>query len=340
MDVVYFGYRTALYISKILRLSNSYTTEDNGAYINYIPNVNNQITAEPLIISNKYVEDYDDDIDVIITNKNSRYATKKVKFHVCTSKIPRNQYIKISKDAAIPCPELLFLQLADVFSFETLVMLGNEFCGCYVSTKDEAFDMDAPVKGFASAYQPITSTDKILRLITLLRRNGHHNYFKGINKATEALKCITNNSFSPRESMIYAMLSGPRKYGMFGIKDIKMNNKIKLSYDAAQIAGQSTIYVDLCIPKYKIAIEYDSRMFHEQVAQGQRDKRRADALTFSGWKVFSLVSEQLNNIEAFDTLCRKIMSLSGKNRRITMKNFDIKFHDMYYALKEMDLSKI
>ena len=80
------------------------------------------------------------------------------------------------------------------------------------------------------------------------------------------------------ESRLYLKLCGPRTKGFYQCSNLKMNRAVKISAKAQRIAGQQYIIPDISNASNKVAIEYDSSQFHEETEQGQRDKRRRDAL--------------------------------------------------------------
>ena len=86
------------------------------------------------------------------------------------------------------------------------------------------------------------------------------------------------------------MLGGPRIIGAFQINNLEMNVSVKLSKSASEICGQRQVIPDLSVPAKKIAIEYDSDAFHDNVNQNRRDKKRIVALRHDGWQVFNLAT--------------------------------------------------
>ncbi len=84
------------------------------------------------------------------------------------------------------------------------------------------------------------------------------------------------------ESRLYVKLAGQKSKGLYECKDLRMNKEISLSTDASKISGQHIIKPDISHIRKKVAIEYDSSQFHETTEQGQKDKRRRDALVKDG----------------------------------------------------------
>ena len=84
------------------------------------------------------------------------------------------------------------------------------------------------------------------------------------------------------ESRLFIKLCGGRKYGLYECKNLKFNERVPLSSNARKIAGQDFVIPDLSSQKHKVAIEYNSAQFHEEIIQGQKDQRRRDALVHDG----------------------------------------------------------
>ena len=99
------------------------------------------------------------------------------------------------------------------------------------------------------------------------------------------------------------------------------------------IAGQDYIIPDISCKKKKVAIEYDSAQFHENTERGQRDKRRRDALVKDGWKVFTIVPQQINNAETFDIIAKQILKSLNQGYRIRIKDFEAKRNSAFTFLR-------
>lgn len=148
-----------------------------------------------------------------------------------------------------------------------------EFCGTYALNK-------SGLNSFISNIPPLTTPARIRKYLATL--NNLNKNIRGINKAINAAECLEANSASPKETSLYIMLCAPRKFGGFGLTGFKLNMPIKLSSSARDILGYQTIRPDLCNPKYKIALEYDSNAFHDNEGQNTKDKLRLDALHNDG----------------------------------------------------------
>lgn len=156
--------------------------------------------------------------------------------------------------------------------YAKLALIALEMCGTYsINTNSNKFVGDL---------KPITSPNKIIKFIDNYEKLNPR--FKGIRKLKDILKFIKGGSASPIESRLFIKLCGSRKEGFYDCRGLTMNEPIRLSYEAAKIAGQAIVIPDILSKKLKVAIEYNSSQFHESNEQGQKDRRRRDALVYDG----------------------------------------------------------
>ena len=148
-----------------------------------------------------------------------------------------------------------------------------EMCGTYSIFKSNT-------SNFTSNIIPLTTPERINNFLNSLKNYVKHT--NGLLKAINAAKYLESNAASPQESKLYLMLCAPRKYGGYGIKNLKLNYKITLSQKATDILGYKTIRPDLSNPSKKIAIEYDSTAYHENANQNKHDKLRLNAFQNDG----------------------------------------------------------
>lgn len=210
-------------------------------------------------------------IEVLVPNKNRIYKSENYKFHILSEKILDRQIVHINNVICVSA-ELLIIQLANSLSFESLCNIIMEMCGTYT--------YDYETAKFVNVEFPISSLQSFKQATKFF--NATTNTIHGLCKTEYALKYCADNSASPMETKLYIMLCGPRKFGFYGCKNMAMNVDVELGAKAQSIAGQKIVRPDIvCVPK-KVAIEYDSAQYHESTIQGQRDKRRRDALVNDG----------------------------------------------------------
>lgn len=312
----------------IHRQNRNLTYPDDFISTNEVPKPGNKIYAIDLRdFKRKYNDTVNNILEVLVT-KNQVHKLTGFKFHQINGRLPNNSFAILENNVYIASPELVFCQLASSLPIEKLILIGMEMCGTY--SIDLTYE-----KGFNSNRIPITSPEKITKYIAQLRKRQQK--WKGIKKANCAAACLRSNSASPQESNLYTMLCAPTYLGGFGIKNAVMNQSITLSKSSSKLCGQKIIIPDISIPKYKIAIEYDSDSFHDNVNQNRKDKARIDALNYDKWKVFNFVPNQMHNHEAFYQLATSIIKATGKQARIRVKNFDHlqqNLHDRLFQMKK------
>lgn len=190
-------------------------------------------------------------------------------------------------------------------------MLLLEFCGTY--------GFDYSTNSYVNNIKPITSIQKIEKYIS--KKKIEFPYLKFTNILSNELNFVQDNCASPMEARLFYKLCGPRSRGLYGCKNLQMNIDIQLSPQGKKLAGQNIVRPDIVCKKTKLAIEYDSSEFHENFEQGQKDKRRREALALDGWQVITFVPVQLYDVSQFDAIAKRILKLIGQGTRIRVKNF-------------------
>lgn len=274
-------------------------------------------------------------LDVMVSSKCKQEKWNFVKFHYFEDKLNSKYLYKIKIDDTdmqktifdqiyFSCPELCFLQLSTQLPQERLILFGLELCGTYAIEPNSE-------KGFVDNLEPVTSIDKIDKYIKSLKglRFGNAKF------AQSTLKWIADKSASPAESKLFLMLCGPRKLGFFQVSKLNLNSRILLTEEAQKICNYKSIKPDLSLATNKLAIEYDSKAFHENVEQNQVDKSRLMALSHDGWKVITIVPQTLRNYTTFETIVKDILKHLNQDTRIRSKNFNDKSHAAFIALKNL-----
>lgn len=204
---------------------------------------------------------------------NANRHIKNLHFHYLSGGYPSNSFLKLNKEIYVASPELTFLQMSNRLEFLELVMLGLEYCGTYSINPLAA-------EGFIYNISPLTTKAKLANFIKRFAKRNHN--FRGIRKVYDALDLIIDNVASPQEAKFIIKLCGPRHVGAYAVKGVLSNHEIRLSNGASKILGRNKIRPDLCCPKTKIALEYQSKMFHDNSEQFEKDNVRSVALTYDG----------------------------------------------------------
>lgn len=305
MNQLILSHQTALYAFRQFRFYNS--------WFQVINNIEKRLC--------KASEDVNK-IDTMVSDVNKAWKNKRIEFHIRPKSIPKKSILTLSNNIKCVCPELLLIQMASKLSIENLSLMLMEFAGTYTITPEtqQATNVNSKLISF-------NQSTNYLNKYCNLNKNGH-----GLHKIAKAITFCAENSASPMESRLYIKLCGPRSLGFYGCKNLKMNAPINVSNKSALIAGQKTIVPDISCIKKKVAIEYDSSQFHENVIRDQKDKRRRDALVNEGWKVHTIIPQQLKNPYTFDVIARNILKDLGQDYRIRCKNFETVRNDAFLRL--------
>lgn len=237
--------------------------------------------------------------------------------HVCSRKLPRGSFYSIKKGYSVSCPELCFLQMAQILPPVKLIELGFELCGNYAI---DSTDM----RGFA-AREPLT---KMTALERYCRKVGA---FKGVKAARQALPHIIDNAASPMETKLVMLLCLPASYGGFALPQPKMNYPISAS-DISAYKGKRQYFCDLFWPESKLAVEYDSDMFHVGSDRIAYDAERRRNLIAKGITVISVTKDQVFNANKTEALARMLASKMGHRIRTSLKDAMMRRYDLRKAL--------
>lgn len=310
MDDLYISHFSALEIYRKLRASYKLRLIQQS---NSHPGKYNNCTYKKILMFANFWEEINYwPKDFIVSDKNFMHRSNYYCTHYSGMKYPYNSFVQIHDHVFVASPELMFFQLAPKLSREKLALIIMELCGSYALFSDQD-------KKLISNLSSLTSLEKINAFI-----KNTNKHVSGINKLSDALKMSANGSASPQESILYIILCSPHKFGGYNIQDISLNQKVKLSTKASEIACQKYIYPDLSVKRVKIAIEYDSDEYHDNSLQNRKDKLRQDALQLDGWKIYSFVTGQLRNKKSLDNMAKMILDSIGQTSRIRMKDFYVR----------------
>ena len=238
---------------------------------------------------------------VMTVNKNNPWRDRKdIVVHSRTAPLPYRSLIPVNKELTIASPELAFIQLAAMDSYDEidLARIAYELCGTYV--------LDVSWDGFTNTEAPITNKGKMLRMIERESRT------RGAAKAKRALECIYEKSNSPMKSDLALLFAAPRRIGGFDLGPIAMNYKVKTK-DGAK-------YVDLFFLERNVGLEYKGKDSHS-IEKTQRDDRRQNRLVAEGVTIINVWYDDLVNDQLFDKLARDVFAALNARLRCRSKRF-------------------
>ncbi len=227
--------------------------------------------------------------------------------HMCTSMLPRNSLYLFEDCCLIATPELAFVQMATLLPFVKLIELGYELCGTYWRDRIDGL----------CRYQtePITS---VKQLGAFAERNPS---LPGSRKVQRAMRYITDNSASPRETKLATVLALPTRRGGYGLAGFRMNYEITATRAARAIANRGSFRCDICWPDEHIDLEYQSREMHSGEISRISDSRRANALSSMSWQVTGITNDELDSLTATDVIVRSLKRLLKRSNRTQVESY-------------------
>lgn len=220
-------------------------------------------------------------LDTCVLCETDKRAGARQRAHKCRF-ASAGDYLSLGNNIYIASPQLTFLQCAEVLTVQELTLLGLELCGSFVFEED----------GF-SRHKPLSSKQLLMQYVK------QHSGERGTGKALEALRFIADGSASPRESQLVALLCMPQKWGGYGFPIPALNSRIDLTSQQRRVIGKSCLYCDVLWERPKLAIEYDSDLFHAGATKINDDSLRRNILRATGITVIDVTNIQLKKAEAF-----------------------------------------
>lgn len=256
---------------------------------------------------------------IIVGKQSVKHNIKNFQVH-SMSALNSKHFISITDNFSVCIPELVFLQMSTQMTPEKLMLTGLDMCAKF-----------SVMDGQLESCNPLTNPDKIMKFCKDVSKKKIK--INGVQNATHYASKITGSSASPAETESFMKLCAPRQIGGYGVKNMRLNFTIKLSNVAASINGNQYITPDICNPKTKTAVEYQSEMFHDNTHQNRRDNLRYDALTYDGWKVFNIVDVQLKNLQSFDSVARMILKANKQDPNIRCRDFILYRYKLWQLFK-------
>ena len=165
--------------------------------------------------------------------------------HTSIRDLPPRSILWLDEHASIVSPELLFLQMADVFSFPALVMLGYELCGHFARSPSEP--RDGVISDDMAAATDTASIKSYLSKVGAKR---------GVIVARRALQYVHDHALSSPEAILALMYSLPPEEGGYGMGPVTLNMRVDVD-DCDNWTGAKTRLPDLMFSFAPVGINYD-----------------------------------------------------------------------------------
>lgn len=243
-------------------------------------------------------------LHVLVSSNGFRRRKKGVSYRVA-SLPPRDSFLPIDDDIYICSPGFMMARSALALDFPTLIALGYEITGAYRLRP-------ASDQGFTAAPALMTPS----RLDAFLSQSE----FAGARKARHALRFVSPNSASPRETMLAILLSLPKAKGGYGLPLPQLNYEIEVSKADWRVAFGRRFFCDLFWPDSNLALEYDSDSFHAGAEKIAHDARRRNALSSMGITVITATRAQTATRFGLDQIAAQIARGLGVRLRMERVN--------------------
>lgn len=189
----------------------------------------------------------EDPVDVIVPDAASRTQASFFSCCVHPSSLPADSYLTLGNGLCIPCPELLFLQMAAIMTPEAHALLGYELCGTYSRSATE------PRTGEVTyGIAPATSVEKIARYLDGCGRRA------GVTQARQNLELVCDNAWSPMEAIVALMACLPATKGGYGLGEVALNVRHDASPELASLGCRESRVPDIEVVGTHVGFNYDS----------------------------------------------------------------------------------
>ncbi|MDR1815429.1 MAG: hypothetical protein LBR00_01945 [Clostridiales Family XIII bacterium] len=209
----------------------------------------------------------------------------------------------------VSSPELLFVEMAHSLGFHRALLLGLMLC--------------AHPPG--EAHRSLTTAEATRDFLQKIP--GHH----GLAQAKRVAYYLKDGAASAHEAILYMALTLPQRYGGYGLGGADFNHEIAVSAEYRRASGRKSFFSDLYWEKEKLAVEYDSRTFHENDEALARDAKKQMALKAMGYHAESVNTAQLYDVNALRVCAEVFAKTLGRRLRITNPRFDAR-HDALLSL--------
>lgn len=233
---------------------------------------------------------------LVVPSAGARGQSELYACHVWRPPLPDGAFLALGSDAFTSSPEFCFAQMAHRLSTPRLALLGFELCGSY------ALAGEPP--GFR-AHSPLTNVARLAAFVASLGS------FKGVKHARLALSFMMDGAASPMESVLATLLCAPHSLGGYGLPLPRLNARLRLPNSVRPMTGSSYFSCDLLWPEARVAVEYDSTMFHTGAERIAADSERRNALAYLGVDVVSVTRDQLMDSVRMDRVVRLLQKALG-----------------------------
>lgn len=249
---------------------------------------------------------------------------------VLRSELPAGSFRRIGENLAVPCPELLVLQMARLATPLELVLLIEELCGTYAV-------QPADPSGMLQRKEPLTSRSRILEFVDKLNRP------PAAAKVREACSLAFDASGSPMESRLALRIAWPRRKGGYNVPILSMNEDLEVERIWRGLEESHVRRPDILfslphdgVPGY--CLDYHSGV-HGRDGRAEEDAVRANELLAFGLQPFAIWHAQYEGTTYLDRLVDGVLrgKLGLPAHRVTAARRALELARREALLAELDV---
>ena len=185
-------------------------------------------------------------IDVAVPDAGSRSRARFFRMTVYGDGLPAGSFARVSSEFTIPCPELLFLELAAVMDPAALELVGYELCGTF--SRDPA---NPRTGGVVHGLSSLTSVQKIKDYLT--KCSG----IRGLTAARRAIERVRDDAWSAMEAIVALLLVRPQEEGGYGIGELILNERENAPHELRQQGVTESRVPDIGLINLPTGFNYD-----------------------------------------------------------------------------------
>lgn len=256
-------------------------------------------------------DELDAPLDVAVPSPAQRVEASFFSCSVRSRVAGRPLFVDLGDGVFIPCPELLFYELADVMTPEAHALLAYELCGTYA--RDAA---DPRLGETTYGVAPVTSVE---RLSSFIEAQSHAS--RVTMKARLNLRRAADNAWSPMEAVVALMLRLPVHELGYEFGEVTLNRRREASPELVRAGARGSRVPDIEVTGTHVGFNYDGtghldlesvaeaalrgeeRLAIKRVREKHRDDiRRTRELAAQGLVVFPLTAADLYAPGALDAV--------------------------------------
>ena len=255
-------------------------------------------------------------LHVNVADEESRRNSESIACHIWTGP-DRGTYLRIDDEYCVLTPEACFAQMAGELPLAQLVELAMMLCGTYAPAPE----------GLPTRYdmEPLTTPKELRSYVARLSGK------RGLDNARIAARLATSGSGSLMESKIASDLALSTRHGGRGVP-AELNVELALTDEARGLGYRSVRRPDFLWPRYRLAMDYDSREFHDERAQAEADEMRRNELSAMGLNSIIARPRHFRDPLTLEALMGQLFAAMPRTQKSAVRNLSDRRMRVYRQL--------